>query len=76
MNDISDESMMAESMTEEELMEESLFKAQDALKAALAALAHAHELCDLADYGPLVTGPLRDARLSLSSALDVAQQQM
>jgi hypothetical protein len=76
MSDISEESMSAEGMTDEELMEESLLKAQKALKAALASLAHAHELCDLADYGSLVTGPLHDARLSLSSALDVAQQQM
>ncbi|MFC5477191.1 hypothetical protein [Massilia suwonensis] len=46
--------------------------ANEALKEALKALQRAGELCERADYGSQVLGPLRDAQRDTQYALDTA----
>lgn len=47
-------------------------KANEALKDALKALQRARELCEQADYGSLVLGPLSDAQREAQYAHDTA----
>ena len=44
--------------------------ANEAIRDALKAIHRARELCERADYGSLVLGPLADAQLSAQYALD------
>jgi hypothetical protein len=54
------------------MLSEKETNANEALKEALKALQRARELCERADYGSLVLGPLFNAQRDTQYALDTA----